>query len=82
MTYSEAEKEFGQLVELERYDENEVMSWYAPKDTIGVILFSFDNGKNLFSVFGGRKNPLTKEQIEIFRKENPDLAKQYFANKK
>ncbi len=61
MTFEEAEKEFGALEELEKEDENEVMSWYAPYDEKGAVLFSFDDEKSLFSVFRGAKNELTEE---------------------
>ncbi len=51
MTLEEAEKEY----------ENEAMSWYAPYDEKGAVLFSFDDEKSLFSVFRGAKNELTEE---------------------
>ncbi len=81
MTYLEAEKEYGELQEIPKESDDEKMSWFSPIDSMGVTLFSFDNGKTLHNVFGGGKNSLTSKEIEIFRKENPDMAKLYLANK-
>ncbi len=81
MTFEEVEKEYGELQEIPKESDDEKMSWFAPYDEKGAMLFSFDDGKNLFSVFGGGKNELTREQIEIFKKENPDMAELYIANK-
>ncbi len=81
MTFEEAEKEYGELQEIPKESDDELMSWFSPIDSMGVTLFSFDNGKTLHNVFGGGKNTLTEEQIEIFKKENPDMAELYIANK-
>ncbi len=80
MTHKEAVKKFGKL-ERWRKGRGKIMSWTSPIDTIGVHLFSFDGGKTVHSVFGGGKNELTEEQLEIFRKENSTMARLYISNK-
>ena len=44
------------------------------EDTLGEHLFSFDK-KTIFNFFQDYPEKLTKEQVEIFKKEYPDLAK-------
>ena len=42
-------------------------------DEVGVMLFSFDK-KHIFNFFQDFPAKLTPEQVEIFRKEKPELA--------
>lgn len=57
------------------YKENEgdVIWWTSPIDRLGEICFSFDK-KTVFNFFRDYPDKLTREQIEIFKKENPVLA--------
>ncbi len=58
------------------YKENptDKVWWVSNIDTFGEHLFSFDK-KVIFNLFRDYPNKLTKEQKEIFDKENP-----YWAN--
>ena len=57
------------------YKNNETDSiwWVDNYDSVGVMLFSFDK-KQVFNLFADYPFKLTKEQIEIFNKENPYWA--------
>lgn len=54
-------------------DENSKIWWVDNFDVEGEFLFSFDK-ENIFNFFSDYPQKLTKEQIEIFKKENPELA--------
>ncbi len=77
MTYEEAIREYGELEEWDKLHEDDVMSWTSPIDTIGPRLFSFDDGRNVYNVYGGGPCELTPEQIAIFKKESSTLADLY-----
>ena len=47
--------------------------WWANTFKKGLIVFSFDK-KKLFNIYKDYPHKLTKEQIKIFREENPLLA--------
>lgn len=47
--------------------------WVDEIGSNGLFLFSFDK-KTIFNFFEDYPEKLTKEQIEIFKKENPVLA--------
>ncbi len=47
--------------------------WWANTFKKGLILFSFDK-KKIYNLYKDYQNNLTKEQLEIFKKENPLLA--------
>lgn len=47
--------------------------WKETPDTIGVFIFSFDREKE-FNLFRDYPNELTKEEKQIFDKENPFWA--------
>lgn len=51
-------------------NKNDVIWWVDNPDIRGKFLFSFDK-KNIFNLFEDYPHNLTKEQIEIFDKENP-----------
>ena len=48
--------------------------WIDEIDCYGPILFSFDK-KEIFNFWPDYPDKLTKEQKELFDKENPELAK-------
>ena len=65
------------------YKENEtdVIWWLDNADeTVGEFIFSFDK-KEKFNMFSDYPHKLTKEQKEIFDKENP-YWKEFFADRK
>ena len=51
--------------------------WWVDSDEIGPMLFSFGK-KTIHNVFGGTKQELTKEEWEIFKKEEPTLSELMF----
>ena len=61
--------------EYDFYKENEddKIWWIETPNSIGEYLFTFDK-KTIFNFFSDYPDKLAKEQIEIFRKENPALA--------
>lgn len=81
MTLEQAIKEFGELEDFEKINKKDKMTWSSPVDFRGPRLFSFDNGKHVYNVFGGGKIELTDEQLATFRKENATMYKLYLANK-
>ena len=54
-------------------DENDKIWCVDTLDSKGEFLFSFDK-KTIFNFFADYPDKLTKEQIEIFKKEQPLLA--------
>lgn len=44
--------------------------WWATTDLVGPVFFSFDK-KKVYSLWSDYPNKLTKEEREIFDKENP-----------
>ena len=61
-------------------EENDVIWWRDNLNSFGEYLFSFDK-KNTFNLFQDYPWKLTKEQKEMFDKENPYWAN-YFADRK
>lgn len=53
--------------------KKDVIWWVDNTETIGEYLFSFDK-KTIFNLFADYPHKLTKEQKEIFDKENPYWA--------
>ena len=51
-------------------NKHDTIWWIDDLDTVGEHLFSFDKVKN-FNLFADYPYSLTKEQKEIFDKENP-----------
>ncbi|WP_289103821.1 hypothetical protein [uncultured Fusobacterium sp.] len=51
-------------------NENDIIWWVNDLDTKGEFLFSFDK-KKIYNLFADYPHNLTKEEKEIFDKENP-----------
>lgn len=64
------------------YKENpdDIIWWVDTFDRVGVFEFSFDK-KRIFNMFRDYPNELTKEEKEIFDKENPYWA-EFFSDRK
>lgn len=54
-------------------NENDIIWWVNDLDTKGEFLFSFDK-KKIYNLFADYPHNLTKEEKEIFDKENPYWA--------
>ena len=52
---------------------NDLIWWVEDLEHRGRLLFSFDKN-TIFNLFSDYPNKLTKEQIEIFNRENPFWA--------
>ncbi len=59
---------------LYKQNDNNIIWWIENEDKIGEHLFTFDK-KKIFNLFRDYPQNLTKEEKEIFDKENP-----YWAN--
>lgn len=51
--------------------ETDTIWWVENLDTFGEFLFSFDK-KKIFNLFADYPQNLTKEQKQVFDKENPN----------
>lgn len=60
-------------------NENDAIYWVDNPDIIGEHLFSFDK-KKIYNLFRDYPHKLTKEEKEIFDKENP-YWKEFFADR-
>lgn len=60
-------------------NKNDKIWWVDNIGTVGEFLFSFDK-KKIFNLFRDFPHKLTKEQIEIFNKENP-YWKEFFKDR-
>lgn len=61
------------LSDFYKNDPNDTIWWVDDTDYTGLWLFSFDK-KTTFNLFADFPQKLTKEQVQIFVKENPDWA--------
>jgi hypothetical protein len=61
-------------------NENDLIWWVDNTDQLGIWLFSFDKNK-IFNMFADYPRKLTKEQKEIFDRENPYWA-DFFRDRK
>ena len=61
-------------------NETDRVWWLFEPDVIGEFVFSFDKVRN-FNLFRDYPNELSKEQKEIFDKENPYWA-DFFADRR
>lgn len=61
-------------------NETDQVWWLFEPDVIGEFVFSFDKVRN-FNLFRDYPNELSKEQKEIFDKENPYWA-DFFADRR
>lgn len=53
--------------------------WVDNDEQVGVFLFSFDK-KKIYNLFADYQHNLTKQEKEIFDKENP-FWKEYFSDR-
>lgn len=68
------------LSDFYKKNKKDTIWWVENLDSRGELLISFDK-KKIFNLFIDYPNNLTKEQIEIFDKENP-YWRDFFANRK
>ena len=61
------------MMDFYKDNESDLIWWVDNSDIKGEFLFSFDK-KTIFNFFADYPAKLTKEQIDIFRKEQPMLA--------
>jgi hypothetical protein len=58
------------LSDFYKKNENDVVWWVDNIDKVGEHLFSFDK-KKIYNLFSDYPHNLSKEEVEIFNKENP-----------
>lgn len=63
-----------------RNNPGDMIWWVDNPERIGEWLFTFDK-VNVFNMFRDYPDKLTRKQIELFDKENPEWAK-FFADRK
>lgn len=68
------------LSDFYKNSEKDTIWWVDDTDLVGAWLFSFDKVK-VFNMFEDYPWKLTKEQKEIFDRENPDWA-DFFKDRK
>lgn len=61
--------------------ETDVIWWTRNPEMIASLRFTFDK-KKLYDPFADYPHNLSKEEIEIFDKENPEMAEYYSYRKK
>lgn len=61
-------------------NEEDLIYWVDNPDKIGVWEFTFDK-KKIYNMFRDYPHKLTKEEVEIFDKENPYWA-EFFKDRK
>lgn len=65
------------LSDFYKNNESDIVWWVHDMEKVGRHLFSFDK-KKVFNLFADYPHNLTKEQKEIFDKENP-YWKEFFS---
>lgn len=60
--------------DLYKNEPTDVIEWVDIVDRVGEFVFTFDGGKTFFNLYRDYPEKLTKEQKEIFDKENPFWA--------
>ena len=58
------------LSDFYKKNKNDVVWWVDNIDKVGEHLFSFDK-KKIYNLFSDYPHNLSKEEVEIFNKENP-----------
>lgn len=58
----------------QKYDENDKIWWAGEEGRVGVFYFTFDK-KKIYELDKDYPQNLTKEEKEIFDKENPWFAR-------
>ena len=58
------------LSDFYKKNKNDVVWWIDNIDKVGEHLFSFDK-KKIYNLFSDYPHNLSKEEVEIFNKENP-----------
>jgi len=67
------------LSDFYKQNENDTIYWIDDLDNVGSHLFSFDK-KKIYNLFEDYPHNLSKEEKEIFDKENP-YWKEFFKNR-
>ncbi|MGI6348899.1 MAG: DUF7675 family protein [Eubacteriales bacterium] len=67
------------LSDFYKQNENDTIYWIDDLDNVGSHLFSFDK-KKIYNLFEDYPDNLSKEEKEIFDKENP-YWKEFFKNR-
>lgn len=67
------EEHEGELYDFEKHNPDDQIWWSSRVGILDSWVFSFDK-KTIFKLFGDYPSSLTKEQKEIFDKENPFWA--------
>ncbi len=67
------------LSDFYKQNENDTIYWIDDLDSVGSYLFSFDK-KKIYNLFEDYPDNLSKEEKEIFDKENP-YWKEFFKNR-
>ena len=70
----------GLLSDFYKNNKNDVIWWTDDLEAVGEHLFSFDK-KKIYNLFRDYPYNLTKDEIEIFDKENPYWSN-FFADRK
>lgn len=82
MTIEEAIKEYGDLEDFYKENEDDTMFWTGPVNVQkGVFLFTFDR-KNIYDFFTDFPDKLNDEEIKIFCNENKSLINHFVSFKK
>lgn len=68
------------LSDFYKHNDTDQIWWTGDLETVGDLLFTFDK-KKIYNLFKDYPHNLTKEQKEIFDKENP-YWKNFFKDRK
>jgi hypothetical protein len=68
------------LSDFYKNNKNDVIWWTDNLESVGEHLFSFDK-KKIYNLFSDYPHNLSKDEVEIFDKENP-YWRDFFADRK